>query len=163
MIKNIISKPLSFAALILLGACGRGGDTPAGPAPAATPEETSPPAYARTPSTEGAHVVIVTPDDGDTVSSPFTVHFAATGMGVVRSGDDTPGTGHHHVLIDTGLPDMGLPIPADDRHIHFGDGCSSTDRTLPAGENTLQMLFGDYLHIPHDPPVYSEVITIIVE
>lgn len=151
-----------FAALLLLGACSRGGDAPEAE-PAAAPQDTSPPAFTRTPSIEGATVSIVTPEDGDVVSSPFTVVFAATGMGVVRSGDDTPGTGHHHILIDTGLPAMNLPIPADDRHIHFGDGSSSTELTLPPGEHTLQMLFGDYLHIPHDPPVYSEVITITVE
>ena len=28
---------------------------------------------------------------------------------------------------------------------------------------TLQLLLGDHLHIPHDPPVVSDVITITVE
>lgn len=162
MTKNILSTSLSFITLLILGACSRGGDAPESE-PAAAPQDTSPPVLTRTTSIEGAQVSIVTPDDGDTVSSPFTVNFAATGMGVVRSGDATPGTGHHHILIDTGLPDMNLPIPADDRHIHFGDGSSSTELSLPPGEHTLQLLFGDFLHIPHDPPVYSEVITITVE
>ncbi|MEL0279697.1 MAG: DUF4399 domain-containing protein, partial [Deltaproteobacteria bacterium] len=27
----------------------------------------------------------------------------------------------------------------------------------------LQLILGDYSHIPHDPPVLSEVITITVE
>ncbi|MFZ8905240.1 MAG: DUF4399 domain-containing protein, partial [bacterium] len=27
----------------------------------------------------------------------------------------------------------------------------------------LQLILGDYSHIPHDPPVISEVITITVE
>lgn len=163
MIKRIPSTPLTLTMLALLAACSRGGDTPAAPEPAAAPQETSPPAFTRTPSIAGARVTFLTPADGDTVSSPFTVTFSVTGMEVVKAGDDTPGSGHHHLLVDTGLPDLNLPIPADDNHIHFGDGSSSTELTLPPGKHTLQLLFADHLHIPHDPPIYSEVITITVE
>ena len=67
------------------------------------------------------------------------------------------------LLIDTGLPDLGMPIPADAQHVHFGDGSTSTEITLEPGEHTLQMLLGDHLHIPHDPPLASGVITITVE
>ena len=35
--------------------------------------------------------------------------------------------------------------------------------TLPPGKHTLQLVLGDSLHIPHDPPVYSKKITIEVE
>jgi hypothetical protein len=84
-------------------------------------------------------------------------------MAVVRAGDNAPNSGHHHLLIDTGLPDLTLPIPADANHVHFGDGSTTTERTLPPGKHTLQLLFADYLHIPHDPPVFSEPITITVE
>ena len=31
------------------------------------------------------------------------------------------------------------------------------------GQHTLRLLLGDHLHIPHDPPVTSDVITITVE
>jgi hypothetical protein len=84
-------------------------------------------------------------------------------MTVVQAGDNTPDSGHHHLLIDTGLPDLSLPVPADANHVHFGDGSTVTERTLPSGEHTLQLLFADYLHIPHLPLVYSEPITITVE
>ena len=67
------------------------------------------------------------------------------------------------MLIDTGLPVLDLPIPADANHVHFGDGSSSTRLELAPGEHTLQLLFADHLHIPHEPPVYSEPITITVE
>ena len=136
-------------------------------APTAEPAPTSaaeaPAALPRTASIEGARVFFITPADGDTVSSPLRVEFGIDGMAVVKAGDATPASGHHHLLIDTGLPELGLPIPADANHIHFGDGSSATELTLEPGEHTLQLLLGDHLHIPHDPPIASETITISVQ
>jgi len=117
----------------------------------------------RTASPGGARVFFIAPADGATVPTTFTIEFGVEGMAVVRAGDNTADSGHHHLLIDTDLPDLALPIPADANHIHFGDGSKLTERTLPPGEHTLQLLFADYLHIPHLPPVYSERITITVE
>jgi len=117
----------------------------------------------QTASVAGASVFFITPADGATVASPVTIEFGIEGMTVVKAGDDTPGSGHHHLLVDTGLPDPGLPIPADENHIHFGDGSTSTELILAPGEHTLQLLLGDHLHIPHDPPVTSETISITVE
>jgi hypothetical protein len=54
-------------------------------------------------------------------------------------------------------------VPADDKHRHFGDASTATELTLEPGQHTLQLLFADYLHIPHDPVVASETITITVE
>ena len=34
---------------------------------------------------------------------------------------------------------------------------------LPAGTHTLQLLLGDMNHVPFDPPVTSDPITITVE
>jgi hypothetical protein len=120
-------------------------------------------ALPRTPSMEGASVFFITPTNGATVSNPITIEFGIAGMDVVKAGDNQPNSGHHHLLIDTGLPDLGLPIPADAQHVHFGDGSTSTEITLESGEHTLQMLLGDHLHIPHNPPLASEVITVNVE
>lgn len=127
------------------------------------PSETPPPAPAKTPSPDGARVFFITPADGDTVSTPVTVEFGIEGMQVVRAGDDSPDSGHHHLLVDTELPDLGLPVPADASHIHFGDASTSTELDLEPGQHTLQLLLGDHLHIPHDPPVMSAQITITVE
>ena len=131
-------------------------------APAVT-EAAQPAAMPRTTSGEGASVFFVSPADGDTVSSPFAVEFGISAMDVVPAGNNTPNTGHHHVLIDTELPAMDLPIAADEHHVHFGDGSSATVLTLPPGEHTLQLLLGDHLHIPHEPPVYSQRISVTVE
>lgn len=84
-------------------------------------------------------------------------------MAVVKAGEMAADAGHHHLLIDTGLPDLALPVPADDKHRHFGDASTTTELTLEPGRHTLQLLFADYLHIPHDPVVVSETITITVE
>lgn len=117
----------------------------------------------RSPSPPGAAVAFVTPEDGAVVSSPFRVEFEVAGMEVVPAGTEAPRSGHHHLLVDTELPEMDLPIPADDRHIHFGDGSSATELSLPRGEHTLRLLFADHLHIPHEAPVHSEPITVTVE
>ena len=117
----------------------------------------------RSPSPDSARVFFITPADGDTVSNPVRVEFGIEGMQVVTAGNDMPDSGHHHLLIDTGLPKTGLPIPADANHIHFGDGSTSTELSLEPGQHTLQLLLGDHLHIPHDPPVFSVPIAIRVE
>ena len=154
-------------ALLTLGVCGCGQQGQEGSAPATIdPETRAAPQAAllpRTPSPAGARVFFVSPADGETVSNPIKVEFGIEGMTVAKAGDNQPDSGHHHLLIVTGLPNLGAPIPADQKHIHFGDGSTSTEITLPAGQHTLCMLLGDHQHIPHDPPVVSEPITITVE
>lgn len=117
----------------------------------------------RSPSTEGARVFFITPADGDVVSSPVQLEFGLSGMDLVPAGDQSPNSGHHHIVVDSELPIFGQPVPSDDHHMHFGDARSKTELTLTPGQHTLQLLFADYLHIPHDPPVFSEQITITVE
>jgi hypothetical protein len=117
----------------------------------------------RTASVEGARVFFITPSDGDTVSSPVRLEFGLSGMELAPSGDPRPNSGHHHIVIDHDLPDLSLPVPADAEHVHFGDGRSATELELAPGRHTLQLLLGDHLHIPHDPPLFSEQISITVE
>jgi hypothetical protein len=113
---------------------------------------------------EGARAYVISPKNGDTVSSPFVVQFGLKGMGVAPAGVNQPNTGHHHLLIDLAeMPDPSLPMPATDNLKHFGGGQTETELTLPAGTHTLQLVLGDYLHIPHDAPIVSERITITVK
>jgi hypothetical protein len=119
-------------------------------------------ALARTPSPEGARVYIVSPRDGDEVRNPVRVAFGLSGMGVAPAGVTVAGTGHHHLIVDAPLPAFDAPIGKDDQHLHFGAGQTETELTLPAGEHSLQLLLGDALHVPHDPPVYSAVVKITV-
>lgn len=148
---------------ICLAAC----DTqPAATAPGVSDTATAPAAAAglqRTSSPAGARVFFITPADGETVSNPVKIEFGIEGMDVARAGTDQPDSGHHHLLIDTGLPALDLPIPADANYIHFGDGSTSTEINLSPGSHTLRMLLGDYRHVPHDPPVTSDIISITVQ
>ncbi|HEY4368173.1 MAG TPA: DUF4399 domain-containing protein [Steroidobacteraceae bacterium] len=117
----------------------------------------------RTPSPAGAEVYIISPADGATVKSPVTVKFGLKGMGIAPAGVAVDNTGHHHLLIDTDVPALDAPIPADANHIHFGKGQTESSIELKPGKHTLQLLLGDQLHIPHDPAVVSKKITITVK
>ena len=122
------------------------------------------PGITRKPAPAGAEAYIQGPADGATVSSPVTVRFGLRGIGVAPAGVDLPNTGHHHLLIDVAEPpSFDMPLPATDTLRHFGAGQTEVELELPAGEHTLQLVLGDYLHVPHQPPVVSERITITVE
>ncbi|WP_417566613.1 DUF4399 domain-containing protein [Marinobacter sp.] len=111
-----------------------------------------------------AEVYFVQPTDGETVEGTFKVVFGLRNMGVAPAGVEKAGTGHHHLLIDAEVPsDLSKPLPATDHIKHFGGGQTETEITLPPGEHTLQLLLGNYAHVPHSPPVVSEQITITVE
>jgi hypothetical protein len=45
---------------------------------------------------------------------------------------------------------------------HFGRGQTEAQITLPPGQHTLQLVLADWRHVPHNPPVVSDVITITV-
>lgn len=158
---------VALSALVLgLAACGGqppAAGTPAVPAADGAAAETAPAALPRTPSPPGASVSITSPADGATVSSPVSVHFAIEGMTLAPAGTNEPDSGHHHLLIDTGLPPLDQPIPADEHHLHFGKAQTEAVVELAPGTHTLQLLLGDARHVPHDPPVASEPITITVE
>lgn len=115
-----------------------------------------------TPSVAGTELYFIAPQDGEQLTSPVRVKFGLRGMGVAPAGTEKPGTGHHHLLVDVPLPPLDENIIADENHIHFGGGQTETLIDLPAGTHTLQLLLGDQNHLPHNPPVYSRKITIIV-
>lgn len=122
------------------------------------------PAFAGTPASDGAQVYIISPADGETVSSPVTVKFGLRGMGVAPAGIEKPHTGHHHLLIDVeDTPALDRPIPADANHVHFGGGQTEALVELSPGAHTLQLIMGNHNHMPHNPPVMSKTITIVVE
>lgn len=112
---------------------------------------------------EGAEVYFIEPADGAVLQSPVTVKFGLRGMGVAPAGVHVPNTGHHHLLIDVEDFATDRPLPADDRHRHFGGGQTETEIELPAGTHTLRLVLGDWKHQPHDPVVQSPAITITVE
>ena len=117
-----------------------------------------------TASPAGAEVYFISPTNGAHVSGKFTVRFGLRGMGVAPAGVAFPDTGHHHLLINADpMPDLAQPLPASDSVRHFGKGQTETELELPAGTYTLQLVLGDHLHVPHQPPVMSGTIKITVE
>jgi hypothetical protein len=131
--------------------------------PVSAQERAGSAALPRTASPAGAEVYFVSPGDGAEVTSPVTISFGLRGMGVAPAGVTSPNTGHHHLLVDVAeLPPDDLPLPANDQIRHFGLGQTETSLELPPGRHTLQLVLGDALHIPHDPPVRSSKITITV-
>lgn len=125
----------------------------------------------RQASPAGAKVYVVSPEDGAKVKKQVKVIFGLTGMGICPAGitvegQPIPDTGHHHLLVDVDqLPPMDEPLPAEqhDKVKHYGKGQTEAVLELTPGKHTLQLIFADYAHVPHNPPVMSKKITVIVE
>ena len=117
--------------------------------------------YERLPSRENTQAYIISPKNGEKVTSTFKVVFGLSGMGISPAGIDKPFTGHHHLLIDGKTPDLLKPLGGDVKH--FGGGQTEAFVTLPKGKHTLALILGDHLHRPHSPAVVSEEITIYVK
>lgn len=121
-------------------------------------------ALGETAAPPNAAVYIISPKDGDAVTSPFKVQFGLSGMGVAPAGVDKPNTGHHHLLIDVNdALDPNEPIPQDKAHFHFGAGQTEAFVELPPGAHTLQLVLGDWSHLPFHPPIMSAVIHVTVK
>jgi len=110
--------------------------------PAIAPAETAAP--------PNAAVYIISPKDGDTVASPFKVQFGLSGMGVAPAGVEKADTGHHHLIIDATLAAEG-------------GGQTEAMVTLAPGQHTLQLVLGDWMHTPFNPPLVSPVVTVTVK
>lgn len=140
-----------IAASLLGGAASISGDAQAAELP-------------RSNAAANAKLYFISPTDGERIKGPVTIRFGLSNMGVAPAGIDKEHTGHHHLLIDLAtLPALDQPLPATDQIKHFGGGQTETTLTLSPGKHTLQLLLGDKLHIPHQPAVLSDPITIIVE
>ena len=117
----------------------------------------------RSPAPAGVKLYFIEPKDGAEIAGPVTVKMGLVGMGVAPAGVEKKDTGHHHIFIDEKLTDLMAPMPADDKHRHFGAGQTETVLTLQPGKHTLQLVLGDHNHIPHNPAVTSELITVTVK
>ena len=117
------------------------------------------------PSPKGAEAYIVSPKDGETVTGPVKIVFGLKGMGIAPALVDWPNTGHHHVIVDVGVPDGSRPIPKNDgkHYFHFGGGQTEGTIKLAPGKHTLRLVLADHNHYTHNPPVVSKPITITVD
>lgn len=107
-------------------------------------------------------VSFVEPSDGATVSSPFKVKFAVSGMDIKPAGDMSANTGHHHLLINAAPVKSGEVVPADETHLHFGKGQTETEVKLAPGTYKLTMQFANGLHQSYGEGM-SKSITVTVK
>ncbi len=131
----------------------------------ASPGQT--PAYAsddfRSRAPKDALATILSPADGAEIDGPVTVIFGLEGMGVAPAGVEKANTGHHHLAINRELPNLSEPLPTEKNLVHFGGGQTQTTLDLAPGTYSLRLILGDHNHIPHNPPVISEAVTITVK
>lgn len=134
MRSGILTRRVTAAAcsLGILAACG-GGE------PAAEPLELPAPA-----------VQILSPMDGDTVSLPFTIQLAATGVTIApATGVREEGIAHHHLLFNVDPTPLADPIPAEEGYVHLGSGVSEyTVETLPPGTHRIIAILAWGDHVP---------------
>ena len=140
--KRLVATALAFCTAVTLAGAVSAGDTP---------------------SPADARLYIISPKDGAALASPFKVVFGLSGMGVAPAGTEKKNTGHHHLLIDAEVPNLNEPVPSDATHLHFGGGQTEATVNLAPGQHTLQLLLGDKNHIPHNPPVMSQKISVTVK
>lgn len=158
--------PVEFLIVLVLASISAGQPPPMAKArqqPPAAPQQQQP--TGPTPAPANAYLYIGWPNDGQVIASgkPFRVWFGLRNMGVAPKGVHAPNTGHHHLLIDADLPEPGVEIPNDRNHLHFGAGETETMIELPPGKHTLQLVMGDWRHVPLEPSVHSKKITITVK
>lgn len=162
------SIPLSLllSAAVLTTACAKKEEAlppPAAAEPASPPAAAAAPSLTSTAAPDGARVFFVDLANGAEVSSPLLVKFGAEGIAIAPAGTDQPASGHHHLVIDAELPAADAPVPANANYVHFGKGQTETTIELTPGTHTLQLLFANYLHVPFNPPLASEKITVTVK
>jgi len=115
------------------------------------------------PIADDASVYFIWPKDGAVMKSgKFRLLFGLRNCGIAPAGVEIDNTGHHHLIINAELPPFDEEIPADRNYVHFGKGQTETIVDLPSGTHTLQLLFADHNHIPHQTAVFSEKITVTV-
>jgi hypothetical protein len=114
------------------------------------------------PAPAAKRVFFVEPADGATVATKFKVKFGVAGMEVKPAGDETPNSGHHHVLVNMDSINSGETIPFTEKHIHFGKGQTEAELTLAPGRYKLTMQFADKNHSSYGKAM-SQTITVTVQ
>ena len=132
------------------------------PAPTPRPPPPAPEPLAPPTVPAGAAVKIVSPKDGETVTSPVKLVMEATGIEVKPAGEVTLGTGHHHLIVDGGPIALGTAVPKDATHLHFGKGQTEAEVPLEPGPHTLTIQFADGAHMSYGEAL-SQTIHITVK
>ena len=107
------------------------------------------------------NVYFVNLEDGAEVTSPVLIEMGVEGMELEPAGVIKEGYGHHHIIVDGSFIPVGVVVPADETHIHYGDGSSETELELTPGEHTLTLQYADGVHQSYGEKM-SKTITVTV-
>lgn len=109
---------------------------------------------------EVPEVYFASPEDGATVTDPVHVEMMAVNFTIEPAGEVHDGAGHFHIMIDVPCVTPGEVIPSDANHLHFGQGQTTAELELEAGEHTLCLQAGNGEHVALD---LTDTISITVE
>ncbi len=102
-------------------------------------------------------VFFISPKEGAKIKGVVKVEMGLKGMKIHPAGKLVDGTGHHHILINQDPMPKGTVIPADENHIHFGKGQTSTELKLKPGKYKLTLQFADGEHRSYGPKLSSSM------
>jgi hypothetical protein len=115
---------------------------------------------------EPPRVSIEFPTEGAEVEGPdVLVRLAAQNIRIVSADIHEPGTGHHHIFVNTDLTPLRDTIPSGvPGIIHMGQGQTEFLVTgLEPGEHRLIAVLADHAHVPLDPPAVDTVHFRVIE
>ena len=135
--------------------------------------------------------VILSPADGAVVSSPVTIIVGfKDASGAMHDEDTKPTTtdamkqmgpmgqmgqmgemhgdeqdhgAHLHLIVDSPLPQTGMTVPMDEKHIHLMHGETKAVLKLAPGKHTLQLIMGGEDHVIGAHAPRSKLIAITVK
>ena len=115
------------------------------------------------PPTEPASSHILSPADGDTVSSEFLIRLGVSGARVVPAdGRRVVGEGHHHVFVDADLTPADSTIPKTEGIYHIGSGADTLRvQGLTPGTHRVITRFAYGNHVPMTS-VATDTIWVVV-
>ena len=146
-----------FMMVLLVGCASQGGSGGGSAAPAADSGGGT-----RVQSAD-AGLTITKPAPMAEINGPVEVCLETKGYTVEPAKNGVnEGKGHHHLIVDVGLPgDLSQPVAKDENHIHMGDGSTCKTIELSKGMHTIEALFARGNHIPYDPPVTDSVVVFV--
>jgi len=140
-------------------------ETAAAPAETAAEPAVEPPAATASldPATMTEGVYFVKPHDGDVLEGPvIMVGMGVKGKDLRPAGEIVPGTGHHHLIIDSEIVERGKLVPSQMEIMHFGGAETEVPVKLTKGQHKLTLQFANGHHISYGKK-WSRVIHITVK
>lgn len=107
-------------------------------------------------------VAFLQPTDNAIIPVTSTVIMTVTGVTIAPAGQVVEGEVHLHILVNVPFIEVGQVIPANEQHLHFGDGSTTVEVGLPVGTHTLRLQAADGAHIALEGDEYRDEIVVTV-